>query len=250
MSLQTDFTNGIFDPSGPIPEGVTDPVGRECPKRFSVYRNNVVHSLISALSEAYPAIRKDVGDDFFEAMAGLYVRQHPPKSPLMMFYGEQFSTFLAGFKPASERKYLVDLAKLEALMRDVYHARDDNTLDPGRLGELDSAKLMSVRFHFRASSNLIQSSYPVLSIWKFQMQGQTMPEPIGPENILLTRPELDVQMTLLSAAEFGFLSRLKAGATMGEAFDSATGIQGDFDLGASLGTAFQSSCFSAILLGD
>lgn len=244
MSLQTDFTASVLNPNAPIPDGVSDPNGQACPKRFSVYRNNVVHSLISALSDAYPAIMQDVGPEFFEAMAGLYVRQNPPKSPLMMFYGQDFSSFLRGFKPAAQREYLVDLAQLEASMRDAYHAADDAILDPKELSGLEGDDLMSARFGFRSSAILLKSSYPVLSIWMYQMQGTTMPDQAGTENILITRPALDVQMVHLTAAQYVFFDRLKGGIQLGEAFDTALSIQPDFDLGAALGLAFQSSCFS------
>ena len=41
-----------------------------------------------------------VGDKFFRAMAGFYLRKLPPTSPLMMFYGDMMPKFLRRFEPA------------------------------------------------------------------------------------------------------------------------------------------------------
>lgn len=84
-AFQDTFTNALLDPAQPTPDGLIDPNGRVAGKRFDVYRNNVVHSLIDAMGDAFPALKKIVGEDFFDAMAGVYVRAHPPKTPMMMF---------------------------------------------------------------------------------------------------------------------------------------------------------------------
>ena len=44
--------------------------------------------------------------------AGIFLRQHPPSSPLMMFYGEAFPEFLAGMQQLSHLGYLPDVARL------------------------------------------------------------------------------------------------------------------------------------------
>ena len=71
---QADFTTALLDPDKPRPQGLVDPSGRPAGKRFDVYRNNVVSSLIGAMETAFPTIRRLVGDTFFGAMAGVYSR--------------------------------------------------------------------------------------------------------------------------------------------------------------------------------
>ena len=90
---QTDFTAALLNADLATPAGMVDYQGRPAGKRFDVYRNNVVVSLIDAMETAFPAIHKLVGDEFFKAMAGIYVRAHPPTTPMMMFYGEAFPEF-------------------------------------------------------------------------------------------------------------------------------------------------------------
>jgi hypothetical protein len=75
---QTTFRQGLLDPTMPAPEGLINPDGAQATKRYDVYRNNVAVSLSDALESAFPVIRKLVGDQFFRAMAGVYLRKHPP----------------------------------------------------------------------------------------------------------------------------------------------------------------------------
>jgi hypothetical protein len=102
----------ILDPGAPTPAGLADGAGRPATRRFAVYRNNVVASLSEALEVAFPAIAKLVGNGFFRAMAGIFVRAHPPRSPLMMLYGAEFPDFLATFAPVAHLPYLADVARL------------------------------------------------------------------------------------------------------------------------------------------
>ena len=245
MSGQSQFRESLLDPRAPVPEGLVGPEGQAAPKRFAVYRNNVVHSLIGAMKDAYPAIQANVGADFFEAMAGLYVRENPPLSPMMMFYGESFPEFLAGFKPAAARPYLPDLATLELVMRQSYHSADDLAFDPAVLAEIDEDALMAKRFDLQASTTIFRSDHPVLSYWMHHIQGAQKPEDEAPEFILITRPALDVSLTALSEAQYKFFETLSTGKTLEASFDVATGIEAEFNLGEALGIAFQTAALRA-----
>ena len=66
---QTEFRKALLDPQQAVPEGLTNPDGQQASKRFSVYRNNVAHSLSEAMLTGFPVLAKLVGDDFFSEMA-------------------------------------------------------------------------------------------------------------------------------------------------------------------------------------
>ncbi|WP_143328493.1 HvfC/BufC N-terminal domain-containing protein, partial [Caballeronia terrestris] len=96
---QSAFAMAILHPEYPIPPGLTGPDGEPSARRFAVYRNNVVAGLCDALKAAYPATRRIVGDEFFAAMARAYVLREPPRSPVMLRYGEGFADFVGAFEP-------------------------------------------------------------------------------------------------------------------------------------------------------
>ena len=77
-----------------------------------------------------------------KGLAGIFLRAHPPTSPLLMFYGDKFPDFLAGMSQLSHIGYLPDVARLEQRMRLSYHAADTATIDPAALGALSPEALM------------------------------------------------------------------------------------------------------------
>jgi hypothetical protein len=232
--FQSAFTNALLNPALPTPDGLIDPDGRAAGKRFDVYRNNVVHSLIDAMGDAFPAIKKIVGEDFFDAMAGVYVRAYPPKTPMMMFYGQDFPAFLRGFEPAQSLPYLPDVARLELARRDSYHAADATPADAMVLTTLSPEALMETRFSFVPSAVLFQADTPANSIWHFNMVEQFQITSTQ-EWILITRPEMDVIAHVLDAATYAFLSALQNNDTLAIAADAGLAIDPEFDLSAAIG---------------
>jgi len=231
---QTEFTTALLNADAPIPAGMVDSQGRPAGKRFDVYRNNVIVSLIDALETAFPAIHKLVGDAFFKAMAGVYVRAYPPTTPMMMFYGNAFPTFLEGFEPVQNIPYLADVARLELERRHSYHAADSTAVSPDDLAAIAPEDLMDARLKLAATMRLCTSPYPVLSIWNMNMvKGAPQPEPVA-QSVLLTRPELDVDMIEIDTATHCFLSNLR-NSTLGGAYDAAINITDDFDLSQAIG---------------
>ncbi len=45
-------------------------------------------------------VEKIVGEEFFAAMARVFVMKRPPRSPLLANYGDDFPAFIAAFEPA------------------------------------------------------------------------------------------------------------------------------------------------------
>src|SRR5262249_40571469 len=94
---QRGFAAALLDHALPMPDGLGGPDGQPDSKRFAVYRNNVVVGLIEALKDAFPALHRIVGDEFFRAMARAYVMVEPPRSPILLDYGAGFSDFIRQF---------------------------------------------------------------------------------------------------------------------------------------------------------
>lgn len=235
MTGQTDFTAAILDPELATPEGLIDPKGRPAGKRFDVYRNNVVSSLLDAMETAFPVIQKLVGAEFFRSMSGIYIRQFPPQSPMLMFYGEEFPTFLDSFEPVSHLPYLPDVARLELSRRRVYHAGDPQGFDPAEFSQIDPDRMDTLKIELVPALELLSSPYPVHSIWHYNMVDGDLKIPAHGENIAVIRPQLDVDAVVLPDADFAFISALKAGSELAEAAETATELDQGFDLSKALG---------------
>jgi hypothetical protein len=236
---QDAFAHALRDPDAPVPRGVISHNSDAPRKRFTVYRNNVMVGLITALEARYPAVRKIVGEDFFRAMAKVFAAAHPPLSPLMMFYGDAFPSFLAGFEPAREVPYLADVARLEAARTRACHAADATPLTPAALRSTAQA-LADLRFVLHPSLEIVASDYPIVMIWAMN-SGEMELAPITDwhgEDALVSRPGVDVEVRRLPPGAKTFLQGLAAGDPLGAAAALALATNAHFDLAANLAALF------------
>ncbi|MEM7731699.1 MAG: DNA-binding domain-containing protein [Pseudomonadota bacterium] len=231
---QTSFTDAIFDPHAPRPAGLIDGQGRAAGRRFDVYRNNVIVSLVEALGAAFPGIVTLVGAENFKTLAGDFVRAHPPSSPLMMFYGAEMPKFLTSYAPVAGIKYLPDMARLEIAIRESYHAEDAVPVDPGALGALSPEALMQARLWLVPSLRLVRSSWPIHSIWRFNRE-EGAPKPVAEnQDVAILRPGFDPVPYVLPPGGGAFISGLLRGEPMGTALAQATAEAEGFDLTQTL----------------
>lgn len=231
---QTEFRAALLDPLMPVPPGLLDPAGRAAGKRFDVYRNNVVVSLSNALSDAFPVIRKLLGDNNFHILAGQFVRCHPPASPLITQYGADLPGYLAAFEPVQHLGYLPDVARLELALRESYHAADSAPVDAAALQALPPERLLDVRLSLAPALRLVRSDWPIVSIWRFNTEDGPKPA-MRAETALITRPAFDPVVHDLTPAAGVFVAALAAGDTFGAAVEAASDRDPSFDLTPALG---------------
>jgi len=245
---QTAFTTALLNPEQAVPNGLIDPQGRPAGKRFDVYRNNVVFSLLEAMQTAFPAIEKLLGPALFREIAIDYIRQNPPLTPILMFYGSGFDAFLQDIKALSKYPFLADVARLELLRREAYHAADIPPITPDTLAAITPEKLVALRFEFTPGLRLLDSNYPVVGIWEYNM-ADSAPKPAQePQSALISRPAFDPVVSLIPRTTSDFLHLLQQGSTLGESLDAITSQTGNFDLGTTLGLMLQTEIITKTIL--
>ncbi|MCR9213710.1 MAG: DNA-binding domain-containing protein [Proteobacteria bacterium] len=250
IGLQYSFVKSLLAPDAVLPTGLVSDQKIDLQKRFSVYRNNVMSSLVSALTVAFPTVEKIVGDQFFKAMAAVYVRQYPPKSPVLMFYGDEFPMFLRGFAPVSALPYLSDVARLEQLRRQVYHAADAPSLSSDVFSEIAESDLFLTSVSLQPASEIAAFQSPTFSIWNWNsVEGNREKQDIlsTRESGLIWRVNNEVRMRLLPLGIEVFLRNLKQGLSLGESAKEASATPG-FDLTAALTTLFETRLVTAVNL--
>ena len=199
---------------------------------LAVYRNNVRSSLSRVLGDKFPVLKQLVGADFFKFLAHSYFQTHPPNSPMLVHYGDQLAAFLEDFEPTQAYPYLPDVARLEALWLEAYHAADADIMTPDRILAEAGDDIAIVQFTMHPSVRLLSSAFPVAAIWQ---QHQTEAEPgsgaLGDagEAILISRPNKDVNIRVLSASTYRALDALQSGRTLEEAVMTASGADDTFD---------------------
>ncbi|WP_413990482.1 DUF2063 domain-containing protein [Labrys okinawensis] len=233
--LQSAFREAVLDPAVATPPGLTAHNGVAPRRRFAVYRNNVTVGLAGAVESRFPASIALVGEEFFRALATLFVRAHPPRSPLLLIYGDELPGFTEGFEPAREVPYLADVMRLEIARSQAYHAAD---AEPGSLDALSAfppEQLGEVRVILHPAVRLLRSAFPAATIWEMNSGGEIREiADWSGEEILVTRPHLDVTVQILPPGGYAFLASLQAGEPLGVAAESAFAESADFDLPSAL----------------
>lgn len=237
MNMQQAFSEAVLNPTLPCPQGVISPKG-DAVSRFAVYRNNVQRGLIGALSISYPVVSALVGEDFFQEMAQKFIQKFPPDNPVMSTYGRYFADFIQGFSPAESVPYLADVARLERLCVQAYHAADAQPVSlqlftqalnsPETLGQLH------VKLH--PSIATLHTPYAVVAIWaahQGNLQVQSF-DPYQPQSTLVLRNGLHVEVLAVSSGCVAFIRSLSHGRVLQQAASYALETNPDFDLNQAL----------------
>ena len=217
--LQRSFAAALREPGAPC--GVT-PAGR-----LDIYRNNVRHNFRGALEMMFPVLRRRVGDDYFAQLAHHYQVAFPSRSGDLHWVGRDFPTFLARHLAGGDYAWLADLARLEWARQSAAVEALVAAVGADALAAFAPAQLEHLRFTFQPSLRLIESPYPVFSVWLANQAVTASPvdQSAGGEcGMTLARAD-GVEVARLAPDLFSYLSALAAGATLGEAMVRA-GLDG------------------------
>ncbi len=235
--VQAAFATALLDPERAVPEPVTSQRRRQPKRRFDVYRNNVVASLIDVLQGHYPVVCRLVGEEFFRATARAYLDTEQPSTPVLAEYGGTFADFLEDFEPAGALPYLPDVARFEWLQVEAYHAADVAPLTADDLAALAPNRVAKMVFELHPSARLLSSPYPIISLWRTNTDDkdvQSIDLTAGGEDAVVIRPFFDVVYLRLRPGGHAFLTAIKARANLAEATTQAQGVAEDFDVQRNL----------------
>jgi hypothetical protein len=239
---QRNFAAALLDPTLPTPAGLVGPDGRPSSRRFTVYRNNVIVGLTQTLEDAYPAVHRIVGSEFFHAMARAYVVGDLPRSPMLFDYGAGLSNFIGRFEPAFVLPYLADVARIERAWTQAYHATEAPPIGLSAFVEIASERLPAVTLMLHPSVRIVRSRFPALTIWQMNVDGG-IPGPVdlatGGENALVVRPEASVEVRSIPNGSPEFIHALASGRPVLAAFEEAIAADPSFDLSANLSDLIQ-----------
>ena len=205
--------------------------------RFDVHRNTMMTTLVAALADGAPVTRSVVGPAFFDAMAQARVRVDPPDSPVLVDYMDRFADFIGTYPPTSTLPWLPDLARLEALRVQSHHARDVQPLCRETWTSLlqgNPDALAGVAITLHPACRWIRSADAVGSMWLAHQcddidSALSVVNVDAGEDVLITRPGLDVRVQLLPAGGWALLDALANRVPLGEAFARAAEDADDVD---------------------
>lgn len=186
---------------------------------LEIYRNNAATNFSAALAASFPVLRRRVGEDFFEQLARSYRARSPSRSGDLHWVGRAFAEFLTDELRDGDYAWLADLARLE-------WAREQSAVDAERpalavdaLAAHAPEALEHLQFELQPSLRLLESEYPVFSVWLANQSANAPPvdQSMGSEQGLTRIHGEWVEIQKLPADLFSFISALAGGSTLGEA---------------------------------
>jgi hypothetical protein len=242
----------LLQPQVPCPAGLRAWNGSDPAVRLDVHRNNVVSSLIDALADTFPVVQALVGEEFFRATAGVFVRQHPPRSRVLAEYGHGFGDFIEDFHPAAGLPYLADVARLEMARLAATHAADAVPLAPEDARHaLDCGeRVANARIDLHPSLRLVPSDFAVVSLWAaHQGHGDlAQVDPSLAETALVLRPALETLVLRCDRGTAEFVLGLQCGGDLAQSAGRAAATGREFDLAATLALLLGHGAFTSIVV--
>ncbi len=247
--VQAEFAAALRDPLIAVPAGLVGPDRAPAPRRFAVYRNNVIVGMVNALSSSFPVVERIVGEDFFQAMARAYALAEPPSSPVLMDYGASFADFIEAFAPAASLAYLPDVARIERAWREAYHAADAEPLTAEDFAAIGADEIAGLALALHPSLRLLRSPYPAQTIWTMNAaDGDVRPVDLAQaEDTLIVRPDAEVTVRRVPPGGAAFVAALQQGATLGEAAAAALADDARFDLAGNLSGLIAAGAIAGII---
>ncbi|WDR04394.1 hypothetical protein PSQ19_11950 [Devosia algicola] len=160
------------------------------------------------------------------------------------------------FPPLSQRSslreavpYLTDIARLEVAWSKAYNAADIKALTVAGFGVLAGEAMLTATLIPHPATTMMSSRYPVGAIWSsHQRTGVTIGK--SGEQVLITRPVADVQVTVIPDADGIFAAKLLAGEAIGLAVQTVLDEYSDFDFGRALVGLTTLGAFASIATED
>jgi Putative DNA-binding domain len=245
--LQQSFAACVLGSRVELPIGLRGATAARSESGLAVYRNNVMSSLIKVVAARFPVVRRLMGEDgFLESMRG-FIAAEPPRSALLLAYGDGFPRFL---RRLGGEACIADVADLEVARGNAYHAADAASLPSQAFAAIPAQKLGGLRLSLHPSVSLLQSQFPIVSLWHANQEAGdvALPQWRG-EAALIARPMLEVEVWNLPPGGFAFLTELARGAALAEAAEAAASAAPDFDLAVNLAVLIQARIVTGFL-GD
>jgi hypothetical protein len=205
--LQRQFANHIYNPrqNKILDEISLSKINPE--DRLQTYRNNVFGNFDSVLEITYPIVQKIVGQKEFYNLCALYHQKYSSKSGNLDEYGKYFADILKAHKIP----YLKAIAKLEWHYHCAYFSGDVKEFALEKFQKLEEKNLFKVKFKLHPSCVLLQSKYPIYSIYKSSGKKTKILEK---EFILIERANFITNVSKLLEIEFWFLKNAKNKMTL------------------------------------
>ena len=191
-------------------------------ERISVYANGYFARIAESLKEAYEAIHQVTGPKKFSELCESYARRYPSHSYNLNYAGKYLPELLEKSSVTKDFPFLPDLAHLEWLLWEAFHAFDETPLDSSQIKGIAPEDWENCRIVFQPSVGLFASRWTLLEVWlnRNRPVADLSPEKLNrPQRILVGRKGDQVRCEPLDENQYKLLGGLLAGKNLGNVCD-------------------------------
>lgn len=221
--LQHSFAAALRNTEGAT-EGATE---GNCPVQpvanLAIYRHNAEYQFHQALAISFPVLRRRVGEDYFRQLAHHYRQGHPSRSGDLHWVGRDFPAFLESHLRETDYAWLADLGRLEWACELAAIAEWRAPIGAEVLGRFAAEDLGDLVFSLQPSLQLVQSAYPVFSVWQANQTENAPPvdQSMGHEQGMVLQRADRRDVRLLARPLLSYLRALTEGHALGDAMTQA-----------------------------
>jgi len=172
---------------------------------LKAHANTISHARLVALEHAYPKLHAHLGHEVFHALSRDYVEQDQILLCDINGIADDFADFLTDRDCGASA---IDLAKIEWAWLDSYRSADAEPLALADIATLAEAELLAFPVAPHPALRLITLSGPLSP--ELAELGETQPPAL-----MVARPQAQILLHPLTAAEHGIAKKISESATMG-----------------------------------
>ena len=202
--------------------------------RVAIYANGYFWRLLESVSDDYEATGKSItwlkDYETFSDLVRAYFEAHPSQSPDIMVAGRAFPEFVESLDLCRQSPWLGELARFERSYLEAFFAGQSRALPPERLQILAGEEGTQVRLKLAPSLRLVESSWPILGLWRRRLGSMRLYFPKKPRKQWLCirrRVSGGMRVETLELPAFRLLQSLSRGDTLGVACASIEGLIDD-----------------------
>lgn len=244
LGVRNAVVGGNFASIAPLLEG-----GRAVEGRLAIHRRHYQTSLTKALFDKFPATVWLVGSAFVTDAARSFIAEHPPATPCIAEYGENFPSFLAKCQGADRTPYLQAFAEIEWNIGHVAIAIDKPSVAMEQLRRFPTDLLPDITLILQTGVRYLNASWPVDEIMRIYL-AERRPERFefapAEVNLEIRGARGEFSINRLCTAEFIFRRETSLGRSIGKSAEEALAIDGNFDAGRALVSLFTAGLVSAV----
>ena len=198
-------------------------------ERVGVYQGMYLLRMVEALENDFPAVAHFLGTERFAEAVTAYVAAHPSRSYTLNRLGDRFPEFLRSWPGLRRRPFLFDLARLEALVTEVFDAPESPAWPAAEIARIPEEAWDGAILRPIEALRLGAFGHPVNAYFQSVKDENHDHPPTARKKtwVVVYRKNYEVWRLDLGQPAYGFLSSLVRGRPFGKAVaDAARGAQG------------------------